>query len=161
MDGSDPLENCHLNVKKLPKTCHFFNKNCHFFQKLPMAIFWKKWQFFTIFWKKASFWQCFDTQMAIFQRVRYGWREVILLWDFLSTEAILWDFLCIEAILSPALKFLVNPFRVLVEVWLPEGEGRSFVEIVVEHRSCGQQEKQYTISRHIDATRTCRQRFKS
>ena len=25
----DPPENCHLTVKKLPKTWHFFQKNCH------------------------------------------------------------------------------------------------------------------------------------
>jgi len=34
--SSDPPENCHLNVKKLPKTWHFFflnDKNCLFFPK--------------------------------------------------------------------------------------------------------------------------------
>ena len=39
----DPPENCHLNVKKLPKTGVFFfliDKNCHFFNKI--AIFFNK-----------------------------------------------------------------------------------------------------------------------
>ena len=39
----DPPENCHLTVKKLPKT--FFSE------------------------KKSSFWQFFDSQMATFRRV--------------------------------------------------------------------------------------------
>ena len=61
---SDPPKNCHLTVKKVPKTCHFFkkiDKNCHFFPtKLPMAIFLKKshnfWQFV---FQMLSFWQFF------------------------------------------------------------------------------------------------------
>ena len=48
---SDPQENCHLTVKKLPKTWHFFQKkiakNCHFFCQ---------WQFC---WKNDNFWQFF------------------------------------------------------------------------------------------------------
>ena len=51
---TDPPENCHLNVKKLPKTRHFL--------KL------KKYNFCQFFWKKCRFWQFFDSQMAIFQR---------------------------------------------------------------------------------------------
>ena len=47
---SDPPENCHLTVKKLPKTLHFFKKNCQkfsvFSKKLPMAIFLKKMKIF-------------------------------------------------------------------------------------------------------------------
>ena len=31
---ADPPENCHFTVKKLPKTCHFFQKNC---QKLSFS----------------------------------------------------------------------------------------------------------------------------
>ena len=43
--GPDPPENCHLTVKKLTKTWHFFQKNCQklsFFQKYVkvLAIFW-------------------------------------------------------------------------------------------------------------------------
>ena len=41
----DPPENCHLNVKKLPKTWHFFKKiakNFHFFQKNCQWHFKKK-----------------------------------------------------------------------------------------------------------------------
>ena len=38
----DPPKNCHLTVKKLPKTWHFFKKNCpkfsFFSTKLPLAI---------------------------------------------------------------------------------------------------------------------------
>ena len=72
----DPPENYHLNVKKIPKTWHFFQKNWQklsfFSTKLPMAIFGKKkrkfWQFY--FEKMSSFWQFFDIQMAIFRRVR-------------------------------------------------------------------------------------------
>jgi len=50
---ADPLENCHLTVKKSPKT-YFFQKNWHKFHyffstKLPLASFWHfltvKWQF--------------------------------------------------------------------------------------------------------------------
>ena len=66
-------ENCHLNVKKLPKTWHFFkkiDKNCHFCQQNCQWQFcWKKWQFLSIFFLMSSFWQFFDTQLAIFRRV--------------------------------------------------------------------------------------------
>ena len=71
----DP-ENCHLNVKKLPKTWHFFQQKkcqkCSFKKKkLPLAIFLKKMKNFGNFLKKmSSFWQFFDSQMAIFRRVR-------------------------------------------------------------------------------------------
>ena len=70
---ADPPENCHLTVKKLPKTWLFFKKNCQkfsFFSK-KIAIFWKKLNFLAIFFEKmSSFWQFFDSQMAIFRRVR-------------------------------------------------------------------------------------------
>ena len=50
--GADPPENCHLNVKKLPKT---------------MAILLKKndnfWQFFE---KMSRFWLFFDIQIGYF-----------------------------------------------------------------------------------------------
>ena len=64
--SDDPSENCHLTVKKLLKTWHFFQKNCQkfsfFSKKLPMAIFWKKMKIFCIFFGKnvkflANFWQ--------------------------------------------------------------------------------------------------------
>ena len=48
----DPPENCHLTVKKIPKT--LIEKNEKF------------WQFKK---KMSSFWKFFDIQMAIFQRV--------------------------------------------------------------------------------------------
>ena len=57
---SDPPENCHLTVKKLPKTCHFFPKNAknfHFFQKnchCHWQFFWKKWKFLAFFGKKCQ-----------------------------------------------------------------------------------------------------------
>jgi len=45
---SDPLENCHLNVKKLPKNLPFLiAKNCHFCHY--------NWQFFGK--KSENFWQ--------------------------------------------------------------------------------------------------------
>ena len=54
---ADSPENCHLNVKKLPKTCHFFQKNCQNF-----FSFWKKNENFWHFLGKMSkllaiFWQ--------------------------------------------------------------------------------------------------------
>ena len=53
---SDYPENCHLTVKKLPNTCHFFQKN---WQKLPffqqMAILLKKMTIFVIFFKCQVF----------------------------------------------------------------------------------------------------------
>ena len=52
----DPPENWHLTVKKLTKTWHFKKK---YWQKLSFK---KK--------TKSSFWQIFDSQMAIFRRVR-------------------------------------------------------------------------------------------
>ena len=59
---SDPPENCHLTVKKLPKTWHL-KKLTNFSTKLPMAIL-KKWQFLSIFLKKcqvySNFWQSND-----------------------------------------------------------------------------------------------------
>ena len=72
--SSEPPEICHLNVKKLPKTWHFFkkiDKNCHFFQQnCHWQFCWIKWQFLSIFLKKmSSFRQFFDSQMAIFRRV--------------------------------------------------------------------------------------------
>ena len=47
---ADPPENCHLNVKKLPKTGHFFQKNCHWqFLLKKFQVFGNflkvKWQF--------------------------------------------------------------------------------------------------------------------
>ena len=75
----DPPENCHLTVKKLPKTWLFFfncQKFSFFSKKLPLAIFLKKRQFLAIKKKKSSFWQFFDSQNTIFWRVRYvclGW----------------------------------------------------------------------------------------
>ena len=61
---ADPPEKCHLTVKKLTKTWHFFkkiDKNCHFFKKIAIGNFVEKndnfWQFFfknvkflSIFW---------------------------------------------------------------------------------------------------------------
>ena len=41
----DHPENCHLNVKKMPKTRHFFKKIVKFFNKIANGNFWKKWQF--------------------------------------------------------------------------------------------------------------------
>ena len=48
---ADPLENCYLTVKKLPKTCHFS-------KKLTKMVFWHfffKWKvlvnFLTVKWK--------------------------------------------------------------------------------------------------------------
>ena len=50
----DPPENCHLTVKKLPKTWHFFKKIAkifHFFQKnCQWKFFSKKLKFLAIFW---------------------------------------------------------------------------------------------------------------
>ena len=60
---SDPPEDCHLTVKKLPKTWHFFKKNAtnfHFFKKIATGNF---------FEKNENFWQFFDSQLAIFRRV--------------------------------------------------------------------------------------------
>ena len=51
----DPLENCHLNVKELPKTWLFFFLKAN---------------------KMSSFWQFFDIQMAIFRRVKVKPRSV-------------------------------------------------------------------------------------
>ena len=48
MCGPDPPENCHLNVKKLPKTW----KKKHFFSKIK-----KKRPFLTIFFLNVKFWQ--------------------------------------------------------------------------------------------------------
>jgi len=51
--ASDPPENCHLTVKKLPKTWHFSKKivkNCYFFQINCHCQFWKKSPFLAIFW---------------------------------------------------------------------------------------------------------------
>ena len=68
----DPPENCHLNVQKLPKTWLFF-LNCQnlsfFSKKLPLAFF-----LMTIFGnfleKNVKFLAIFDSQMAVFRRVR-------------------------------------------------------------------------------------------
>ena len=64
----DAPENCHLNVKKLPKTWHFFSK------KLPkIFILSKNVNFWHFFEKKCQvFLQFFDIQMAIFRRVMLG-----------------------------------------------------------------------------------------
>ena len=48
---ADPPENCHLTVKKLPKTDIFSKKNCQNF----LLFFWKKWKllanFLTVKWQ--------------------------------------------------------------------------------------------------------------
>ena len=72
---SDPPEKYHLNVKKLPKTGHFFKKiakNCHFFKKIAIGNFFeKKRKFLAFFLKKCQvFGNFIDSQMAIFRRVR-------------------------------------------------------------------------------------------
>ena len=52
----------HLTLRKI---AIWLSKNC---QK---TFFWKKWKFLAILLKKmSSFWQFFDSQMAIFRRVR-------------------------------------------------------------------------------------------
>jgi len=64
----DPLEKCHLNVKKMPKIV--IKKNG---KKLSLKKIYDFWQF-----KKKciylrvvlNFWQFFDIQRAIFRRVR-------------------------------------------------------------------------------------------
>ena len=59
----DPPENCHLTVKKLPKTWHFYNKiaqNFHFFH---WQFFWKKWKFLAIFFLKKC--QVFDNFLTV------------------------------------------------------------------------------------------------
>ena len=58
--------------EKLPFECQKIAKNFHFFsKKLPLVIFLKKKFFLAIFFEKmSSFWQYFDSQMAIFRRVR-------------------------------------------------------------------------------------------
>ena len=52
---SEPPENCHLNVKKLPKTCHFFNKNCHFSKNCQWQFFEKNDNFLQFFGKRQVF----------------------------------------------------------------------------------------------------------
>ena len=44
----DPPENCHLNVKKFPKTTFFqkIDKNCLFFNKISISNFVEKNDFF-------------------------------------------------------------------------------------------------------------------
>ena len=46
----DPPENCHLNVKKLPKKLTFFSKKLYFFfqKNCQWQFFGKKWQFLSI-----------------------------------------------------------------------------------------------------------------
>ena len=66
---SDPPENCHLNIKKLP----IFTKKSVLKKKDNNYQFLKKMssfcQFFEIQMKvKSKFWQFFDIQMAIFWR---------------------------------------------------------------------------------------------
>ena len=63
----DPTENCHLNVKKIPKSLTFF-------QKMPMAIIWKEMIIFVKFLKQSQVFAFFDVQMAIFRRVSYPYR---------------------------------------------------------------------------------------
>ena len=62
----DPPENCHLTVKKLPKSWHIFQKNCpkfsFFFKKIAIGNFFEKMKIFGYFLKKnvkflAIFWQ--------------------------------------------------------------------------------------------------------
>ena len=71
----DPPEKCNLTVKKLPKNLAFFQKLPKIVimsKKWPLQFFGKKWKFLAIFFEKmSSFWQFFDSQMAIFRRVRY------------------------------------------------------------------------------------------
>ena len=75
---ADPLENCHLNVKKLPKIWHFsIWKMPKMFIFSKMAIFWEKNDNFCLFFLKSSFWQFFDIQMTIFQRVSFRAKSVI------------------------------------------------------------------------------------
>ena len=53
---------------------HTFQKNCQW------QFFWKKLKFLAIFCEKmSSFWQFFDSQMAIFRRVRYKYKNQYLL----------------------------------------------------------------------------------
>ena len=63
--GTDPPENCHLTVKKMPKKVIFFKKNaiCNFVEKMTIFV--------NFFLKKlSSFCKFFNSQMAIFRRVR-------------------------------------------------------------------------------------------
>ena len=62
---SDPPENCHLNVKKLPKTLHLFQKN---------------WQKLSFFFLNVKFLAIFLHSMAIFRRVRC--------WQWLAWHAV-------------------------------------------------------------------------
>ena len=57
---ADLPENFHLNVKKLPKTWHFFKKE----------------HFGHFFWKKVKLFAIFYTQMAIFGRFRHRVRKI-------------------------------------------------------------------------------------
>jgi len=76
-DWSWPNGKFHLNVLKSPKTCHLKRKKKlpkfvkKFSKKLPLAIFFFKWQFLA-FKKNRSSCQFFDIQMSIFRRVWTG-----------------------------------------------------------------------------------------
>ena len=59
----DPPENCHLTVKKLPKTCHknkIAQNFTFFFKKIANGnLFEKNENFWQLKKKKSSFWQFF------------------------------------------------------------------------------------------------------
>jgi len=56
---ADTPENCHFNVKELPKTCQLKIKTTidkDFVKKITNGIFWKKISFGIFLGKKSSFW---------------------------------------------------------------------------------------------------------
>jgi len=69
---ADPSENCHLIVLKL-------QKNLTFFFNGQWQFCWKK-DNFGLFFLISSFWQFLDSQMAIFQRVRWRWSLTAGVW---------------------------------------------------------------------------------
>ena len=66
-----------FDCQKIAKNLTFFSKNFTkiviFSTKLPMAILWKKYNFWELFWKNVKILAIFfDIQMAIFRRVSWG-----------------------------------------------------------------------------------------
>jgi len=61
---SDPLENGHLNVKKITKNLKLKKKKL-----TKIVIFFNKIAIFVNFFLMSSFWQFFDIQLTIFRRV--------------------------------------------------------------------------------------------
>ena len=88
--GSRLLRDCLVNEswpsRKLQFDCQKMPKTWFFFKKLPKNCpfqFWKKWQFLAIFFKNVKFLAFFDSQIAIFRRVRYRFSlNWINLWIF-------------------------------------------------------------------------------